>query len=101
MKPYLKMGIKFGQLLYSLRVRSVDVKGNFRTKHNNDVKCSFCSEDEYQEHLITCVKIGNNEVLYDGIKYSDIFGDDVGKNTKIAAVYNNLLEKRKSLMDQA
>ena len=42
------------QTLFKLKTRMVEVKSNFKTKHDDQVTCSFCPEEDTQSHLISC-----------------------------------------------
>ena len=52
MQPYLKSNVlttQLKQLLYSLRTRNFDVKTNYRTMHEADMRCRLCLEENSEE----------------------------------------------------
>ena len=76
----------------------INVKSNFKNQFSNDILCELCkSEDDTQEHLISCKTLFTVENL--SVNYEDIFGNDHKKQEKIGTILANLLEKRKKIYD--
>ena len=68
----------------------VDVRDNFREKYKNDKICKIChTEVETQEHVVLCKEITKhaNMEMDDEFELSDIFSDDVEKQTKITILW--------------
>ena len=69
-----------------------EVKSNFKTKHDEQVTCSFCPEEDTQSHLLSCkdVTVG---IDTSNVEFEDIF-KDIDKHKAIAKVYNKILNQR-------
>ena len=51
------------QLLFKLRSKMIDVKGNFKNMYLGNLECSLCRECDIQtqDHLLVCQKIISNK----------------------------------------
>ena len=80
------------QTLFKLKTRMVEVKSNFKTKHDEQVTCSFCPEEDTQPHLLSCKEVTVG-IDTSNVEYDDIF-KDINKQEAIAKVYNKILNQR-------
>ena len=81
----------------------VDVRNNFCEKYKNDKICKICNtEVETQEHVVLCKEITKhaNMVLDDEVELSDIFSDDVEKQTKITILFKTLWKLRNEIIKE-
>ena len=82
-------------LLFKLRSRTLDVKGNFKNQHK-DLLCISCGLfEETQNHLLRCQEIvkklsylDENHTNYDE---NDIF-EGLEKQLKIVKIYSEIIE---------
>ena len=91
-------------LLHALRSRMVNVKANFPSKYQNDLNCPLCETNvDDQSHILDCTELTNrlntSEISLRKNVYEDIFSD-VQKQKEVTALYERLLEIRKSLVDE-
>ena len=61
-QPYLKsqlISVKMKQTLFSLRVRSANIKVNYKNKFQNNLNCRYCDSNEQEDytHLLQCSKL--------------------------------------------
>ena len=91
------------QILFQLRTRMVDVKGNFSSAHSNNMWCKLCLLFvETQQHLLECPVLRirtKNLIDFKEADYQMIFGN-LKNQEKIAKIYKILLEARKDLLDK-
>ena len=107
LQPYLsdsRFSLKQKQLLFKLRTRMLDVKGNFKSMFQGNIQCDLCNEDvsQSQDHLLDCQKlIDNCSELYNNVvvEHDDIFGK-VDKQLSVVRLYQKVLEVREKLQDQ-
>ena len=87
-------------LLFSLRTRMFDVKGNFSNGFA-DLSCNFCKQNEpqTQQHLLVCEammkncpELANN----DEIVYADIF-KSTNQQLKCVRLFANILKAKQKL----
>ena len=87
-------------LLYRLRSRTTDVKGNFKTKFLGNLQCSLgCADDETQEHLLSCKPIIDKLPSRQGaasILYEDLF--DSKKQLVAVNWFSECFEVREELL---
>ena len=88
--------------LFKFRVREIDVKTNYRNRHQN-LQCELCQsgEDDSQLHLLNCQKlIENCETLANNIEveYEDIF-EDIESQAKAVRLLTEILEVRTQLFE--
>ena len=107
LQPYLadsRFSLKQKQLLFKLRTRMLDVKGNFKSMFQGNIQCDLCNENvvQSQDHLLDCQKlIDNCSELYNNVvvEHDDIFGK-VDKQLSVVRLYQKVLEVREKLQDQ-
>ena len=90
-----KFNIDDKVLLFCLRTRMIDVKGNFKNGFA-DISCSFCDQNEpqTQQHLLVCPKITKNcpELANNNnIDYSDLF-KDTDRQLKCVRLFRKILD---------
>ena len=103
MQEYLKSDKLTKQekiLLFKLRIRMIEVKGNFQERHKGNLHCELCedvTEEETQMHLLKCqflTKHPELEQLISEIRYNDIFGD-LASQVKAIKVWKKIVSVRK------
>ena len=86
--------------IYHIRCQELPLKGNFPHLYG-DKKCisSLCTEEESQQHLFEskCFST-NNTIIQQNIKYSDIFGDNIGIQRAIMRIMFHKMKNRKEYM---
>ena len=93
-------------LLYALRSRATDCKANFKQKylHTNLIYVLCNSEYEEQQHILTCKvllqELKSGEVADGGIRYEDLFSEDVKKQKQVTALFKELLELRNNMVEK-
>ena len=107
-QPYILSSIFTNEdvnLLHSLRGRSVQCKGNFKSPYGDDISCTLCTtgEADDQPHILKCEKILENfstvELVKNKVKYDDIFGEPP-EQKQVTVMFRKLLEIRKELLDK-
>ena len=92
-------------LLFALRSRTVDCKGNFKSKYkDSNLTCQYCkTHEDDQPHMLNCEIIRKNlkstEVIEEKYEYEDIF-KDVWKQKIITQVFKKVIEIREQFKDQ-
>ena len=82
-------------LLFSLRSRNWKLFiANFPYYNNQVCPNNGCEEIDTQEHCIDCDKIYHPETRTDNIEYSDIFRNDINKQSAVTKLFTSLLERR-------
>ena len=87
-------------LLFKLRTRMVDLKGNFSESHRGNLHCELCDderEDETQMHLLQCKFLLKHHELgseLTKIKYDDIFSD-LASQIKAVKIWKKIFTVRK------
>ena len=107
LQPYLsdsRFSLKQKQLLFKLRTRMLDIKGNFKVTYKNNIQCDLCNEniDQSQDHLVDYQKlIENYRELYNNvdIEHDDIFGN-ADKQLSAVRLYQKILDVRAKIQDQ-
>ena len=98
MQDYLlteKLSLSEKRLLFSLRIRMLEVKNNFKSKYGENLKCSLCeNHQEDQEHLLICPEIVS-EVDTSQILYKDIFGT-IEKQIEAVKIWKQVQKVRNS-----
>ena len=82
----------------------INVRANYKHRQQDD-SCPLCSSSggvekrqDSQEHLLKCKMLDvENEVIESDVKYEDIFGSILSKQTKITLLLKNRYKKRKEL----
>ena len=108
MQPFLKPNklssntsgtTKLGKLIFALRSRMVDLRGNFSSKFTN-TNCELCAEHiESQRNLLIWKSLNtNNAIVAAPPRYDDLFCDDVEKQMMIGILLREKVERRKSLL---
>ena len=74
------------------------VKNNFRNNYcNTNIICPLCNkEEDNQEHLFQCEKIGMIDLQGE---YEDIFSDNVDTLHNVALKLKKIVEKRHCLLN--
>ena len=98
MKDYLttdKLSLEEKQLLFNLRVRMIEVKCNFKSKHGEDLLCSLCqtNSEESQEHVLICPALVPHHAATT-VQYKDIF-DSLEKQIVAVKHWSKLMSIRK------
>ena len=107
MQEYLK-SVKLTKpekiLLFKLRIRMIDIKGNFQERHRGNLHCELCedetedeTEEETQMHLLRCQFLKKHPDLEQSIseiRYDDIFGD-LDSQVKAIKVWKKIVSVRK------
>ena len=92
-------------LLFALRSRAIDCKGNFKNKYKeSNIICQFCKmEEDDQPHMLQCNVIRKNlrstKVVEEKYEYEDLF-KDVRKQKLITEVFTKTIEIRNKLKDE-
>ena len=92
--------IKLAKFTYHARNRILDVKANYKNKHD-DLLCPVCclpGTVDSQEHLLHCVKLADTMLVQDATAYEDLFSLDVKKQVTIATIMQKQFAKRKSII---
>ena len=81
-------------LLFALRSKTVkEFKANFPFNINKD--CPMCGkEDDSQEHCLECEDTYPEGTRDKTISYSDIYSEDVQKQTAVTKLFATLLQRR-------
>ena len=93
--------LKSTKFLYHARSRILDVRQNYKNKHNGDLLCQVCgdlSSSDDQEHLLFCSKLTDSLLVQGSLKYDDLFSPDVQKQVKIAKIMEENFTKRKEIL---
>ena len=106
MKEYLKtsqISTEDKRLLFSMRCRVNDLKSNYKSKYQNNMKCSLCSsnEEESEVHLLRCDNIiTEQDVKHDinEVEYLDIFSD-LKKQIRAVKLWKRIFRIRKWKME--
>ena len=87
------------ELLFALRTRTIrNIKKNFPTQFNNNMKCQLCSlHEDCQEDLLTCSELSKRVKIPPDVKYSDIY-ESTEKQIKIVKIMKQLLRTREVLL---
>ena len=87
------------ELLFALRTRTIrNIKKNFPTQFNNNMKCQLCSlHEDCQEDLLTCSELSKRVKIPPDVKYSDIY-ESTEKQIKIVKIMKKLLRTREVLL---
>ena len=92
--------LKLTKFTYHARNRILDVKANYKNKHD-DLLCPVCclpGTVDSQEHLLHCVKLADTMLVQDATAYEDLFSLDVKKQVTIATIMQKQFAKRKSII---
>ena len=101
MQEYLKsdlLSCKQQILLFSLRVRTADIKTNYRNKFRDNMKCRYeCGSqcDEDLNHLLNCSSLLFSDQLKEEaskVNASDIYGT-IEQQKKIICVYEKIYRR--------
>ena len=105
-QKYLKRGkltTKQKSLLLNLRLRMIELRGNYRVKFQGDLMCRTCGlEEELQSHLLECRTILNRcpELYKDRItKYEDIYGQ-IEKQERIVKLFESVMRTRDEILQE-
>ena len=84
-----------------LRIRDVPVKTNY-PKAFKDRKCSasdLCLSEESQSHIFSCDFLSTgNQIVYDDIKFEQIFSDCVKTQETITEIFFHKFQKLKEII---
>jgi predicted CopG family antitoxin len=101
LKPENVQSVNLSKFLFQSRTRMLEVKTKLRNDFKNeDLNCPLkCQNEDDQKHLLECDKIDANCIIgVEAPEYRDIFGNNVGKQMKIAAMLQTRMQKRKKIM---
>ena len=100
MKPKAKLSIEEVRRILHIRIRDLDIKGNF-PKANESMKCSAskeCNEEEVQSHIFDCIYLKPaNELIEEKVEYDDIFVNEPNKQIRVMRILFSRLERRKQM----
>ena len=93
--------MKQQKLLFQLRTSMVELKSNFKRKHNDNL-CPICHKDgDDQPHLLQCSELINGMNLLSEkeiILHEDIFSEIVEKQARVTRLFESLFNLRKKLL---
>ena len=101
MQQYLKddsLSCKQQILLFNLRVRSADIKTNYRNKFKNNMNCRYkcgLEKEEDMGHLLRCSSLITNDVLkYEAsqVDANHIYGS-YDQQIKVISVYEKIFRR--------
>ena len=81
----------------------VDVRDNFHERYKNDKICKICNtEVENQEHVLLCTEITQyaNVLIDEQEEVSDIFADEVEKQSRITILFETLWMLRSKIIKE-
>ena len=96
MQHYLSSSVFYkndAQLLFKLRTRMANFKSNFKNG-NPDLSCFLCSNEDQQEHILTCDPIIKEIPEAQNNTYSNIFSNNSSKMKKALTVIKKALQYR-------
>ena len=99
MSSYLQarnsMTIQEKSFAFSARTRLLDLKAYFRSSQM-DTLCRKClTEEESQEHLLSCPELRDGSLVTPDISYEDIFGEDTDRIATITRILKTKVDKLK------
>ena len=95
--------LKLAKFMYHARSRMLDLKVNYKNKHQSDILCPVCKDpnsSDSQEHLLHCASLSDSQIVQGVPKYADLFSADVKSQITIAAIMEKKFLKRKSILKQ-
>ena len=101
LRPENVQTVNLSKFLFQSRTRMLQVKTNFKNDHKSeDLNCPLkCPNVDDQKHLFQCDKIDAECIIgLDAPQYLDIFGNDVAKQMKVAAMLQTRMQKRRKMM---
>ena len=101
LKPHNVQNINLSKFIFHTRTRMLDCKTNFSNGYKNEeMNCPLqCQNQDTQKHLLVCGKI--DDQCISGLiipEYDDLFGVNVDKQMKIAAMLQERFLKRKKMI---
>jgi hypothetical protein len=91
------------KILFKLRTRMIDVKGNFSSCYTNNMWCKLCNLfTETQQHLLECpvLRIRTKNIInVKEVDHNMIFGS-LKNQEKVAKIYKILIEARKDILNE-
>ena len=96
MQHYLSSTVFYkndAQLLFKLRTRMANFKANFKNG-NPDLSCFLCTNEDRQEHILTCDTIVKEIPEAMNVTYNTIFSHNSSKNKKVFTVIKKALQYR-------
>ena len=99
MQNYLtspKVTEKEAKLLFKIRVRSLNVRNNYKNKYMNDsLLCPLCNQHiDNQENVLLCKELNSSQ----NTKYDDLFSPDLDVVAKTIKHFKYLWRKREEKM---
>ena len=101
LKPHNVQNLKLSKFIFHARTRMLDCKTNFSNGYKNEeMNCPLqCQHQDTQKHLLVCGKIDDQCISGLTIpEYDDLFGVNVEKQIKIAAMLQERFLKRKKMI---
>ena len=96
------LGVQESKLLFQSRSRMVEVKVNFRNKHQNTLcpVCKIVGTEDSQHHVFECVGLIKNKniIMLNNVLYSHIFDEDTKKQVDALRMFNCLWIERKKIL---
>ena len=91
---------EISKLIFKARGRNLNIKEHKRWKYE-DTLCVGCNEkNESENELLSCPGFSEtNEIIYEEIIYSLVFGNKVSEMVKVAKEIRKMLKVREKLMD--
>ena len=106
MQNYLKSNLFSDyetEFLFKLRSETTELKSNFKTKYNNNVKCSIngCDSEEKQEHIFSNCDYLRHKVPNEDpkVKYQDIYFSLSKKQYKVTKIFIELMNERENILN--
>ena len=101
MRRYLKtksINLNQAKIIFKFRSRMINVKGNFKGSHQNDMSCPLgcLGEPDSQMHLIFCDKLPGS---ISESEFSCIFGENEDKMEKVIPKLERKLDERRNILD--
>ena len=82
-------------LAFSARTRMIDLQANFRSSQMDTLCWKCLTEEESQEHLLSCPELRDGSLVTPDINYEDIFGEDTDRIATITRILKTKVEKLK------
>ena len=95
------------EMLHKLRARCADVKMNFKHKYfQTHTRCPICDiDDDDQNHILQCKVIQkyhiSQNITKETMKYEDLFSENIYKQKQITALYVDLFDIRRKLLNNS
>ena len=92
--------LKIAKFIYHSRNRILDVRWNYKNKHQGDLTCPLCKDknsSDSQEHLLFCDKLMDSTIAQGVYEYEHLFSSDVKKQITIGTIMSSRFEEEKKV----